>query len=61
VHPQSTMQLAHALQKAGKPFRMMLYPKSRHGVVDTAQVKHLQGAMLDFIRETLCRKEAVAP
>lgn len=61
VHPQSTMQLAHALQKAGKPFRMMLYPKSRHGVVDPQQVKHLQGAMLDFIRETLLGKEPVAP
>jgi dipeptidyl-peptidase-4 len=61
VHPQSTMQLTHALQKAGKPFRMMLYPKSRHGVVDPQQVKHLQGAMLDFIRETLLEKAPVAP
>ena len=61
VHPQSTMQLAYALQKAGKPFRMMLYPKSRHGVADPQQVKHLQGAMLDFIRETLLKKEPVAP
>ncbi len=56
VHPQNTMQLAHALQKAGKPFRMMLYPKSRHGVGDQAQVKHLQSGMLDFIEETLLRR-----
>jgi dipeptidyl-peptidase-4 len=61
VHPQNTSQLVYALQKAGKPFRMMLYPKSRHGVADPQQVKHLQGAMLDFIRETLLRKEPVAP
>ncbi|HEV8113079.1 MAG TPA: S9 family peptidase [Planctomycetota bacterium] len=55
VHPQNTMQLAHALQKAGKPFRMMLYPKSRHGVGDPVLVKHLQSTMLDFIEETLLR------
>jgi dipeptidyl-peptidase-4 len=61
VHPQNTMQLVYALQKAGKPFRMMLYPKSRHGVADPQQVKHLQGAMLDFIRETLLKKESIAP
>ena len=53
VHPQNTMQLAHALEKAGKPFRMMLYPKSRHGVSDPALVKHLQSTMLEFIEETL--------
>jgi dipeptidyl aminopeptidase/acylaminoacyl peptidase len=55
------MQLAYALQKAGKPFRMLLYPKSRHGVADPQQVKHLQGAMLDFIRETLLGKDAATP
>ena len=32
VHLQNTMQFAYELQKAGKPFEMMLYPKSRHGV-----------------------------
>jgi dipeptidyl-peptidase-4 len=53
VHPQNTLQLAHELQKAGKPFRMMLYPKSRHGVTDPAQLRHLRGLMLDYIEETL--------
>ena len=28
VHMQNTMQFAYELQKAGKPFEMMLYPKS---------------------------------
>lgn len=53
VHPQNTLQFAHELQKAGKPFRMMLYPKARHGVTDAAQLRHLRGMMLDFIEETL--------
>jgi len=53
VHPQSTMQLAYALQKSGKPFRMMLYPKSGHGVTDAKLVKHMRQMMLDFIEETL--------
>lgn len=53
VHPQNTLQLAYELQKAGKPFRMMIYPKSRHGVGDPYLVKHLQTLMLDFILETL--------
>ena len=53
VHPQNTMLFAQALQKAGKPFRMMLYPKGRHAVTDAAQVKHMRAMMLDFIEETL--------
>jgi dipeptidyl-peptidase-4 len=53
VHPQNTMQLAYELQKAGKPFSLMLYPKSRHGVTDPALVRHMRGMMLDFILEHL--------
>ncbi len=53
VHPQNTLRFAHELQKANRPFRMMLYPKGRHGIVDLAQVRHLRGLMLDFIGETL--------
>jgi dipeptidyl aminopeptidase/acylaminoacyl peptidase len=47
------MQMAYELQKAGKPFRLMLYPKSRHGIVDPALVKHLRATMLAFVEETL--------
>jgi dipeptidyl-peptidase-4 len=53
VHPQNTMQLAYELQKAEKPFRLMLYPKARHGVSDPLQVKHLRTMMLDFTVEHL--------
>ncbi|MGH9458284.1 MAG: S9 family peptidase [Thermoanaerobaculia bacterium] len=53
VHVQNTMQFAWELQKAGKPFRMMLYPKARHGVRNDAQVYHMRRMMLDFILENL--------
>ncbi len=56
VHPQNTMQFAHELEREGKPFRLMIYPKSRHGVSDPLLVKHLRQAMLDFIEDTLLRK-----
>ncbi len=53
VHPQNTMQLAYELGRAGKPFRMLVYPKSQHGVVDPLLAKHMRAAMLAFIEETL--------
>src|SRR5437867_67712 len=49
VHMQNTIQFAYELQRAGKPFELMLYPKSRHGVTDPALVKHLRSTMLDFV------------
>jgi len=55
VHPQNTLQFAYELQRAGKPFRMMFYPKSRHAVADAALVRHLRLTMLSFIEETLLR------
>ncbi len=53
VHMQNTIQLAYALQKAGKQFDLMLYPKSRHGVTDPLLVKHLRGMMTEFIIKNL--------
>jgi dipeptidyl-peptidase-4 len=53
VHPQNTMQLAYELQRADKPFRLMLYPRSRHGVSDPALVEHMRSMMLDFTLEYL--------
>jgi len=53
VHMQNTLSFAHALQKAGKPFQLMLYPASRHGVRDDMQVKHLRALMTQFIRDNL--------
>lgn len=59
VHVDNTIQLAHELQKAQKPFELMLYPKSRHGVTDPALVKHMRTLMLDFVLKTL-RPEGVS-
>jgi dipeptidyl-peptidase-4 len=53
VHMQNTIQFAYELQKAGKPFQLMLYPKSRHGVSDPLLVKHMRATMTDFILANL--------
>jgi dipeptidyl-peptidase 4 len=53
VHMQNTLQFAWELQQLGKPFEMMLYPRTRHSVTDKRTQLHLQGTMLEFIRRTL--------
>ena len=53
VHMQNTIQFAYELQKADKPFQLMLYPKSRHGVTDPLLVKHLRQMMTDFVLQNL--------
>jgi dipeptidyl-peptidase-4 len=49
VHMQNSMQFAYALQEAGKPFEMMVYPRSRHGVSDPDLHLHLQRTTFDFV------------
>jgi len=49
VHIQNTVQFVYELQKAGKQFQLMVYPKSRHGVTDPLLVKHMRQMMTDFI------------
>jgi dipeptidyl aminopeptidase/acylaminoacyl peptidase len=49
----NTLQFAYELQKAQKPFQLMLYPKSRHGVTDPLLVKHLRATMFDFVIDHL--------
>lgn len=53
VHLQQSIRLIDALQKAGKDFELMLYPKSRHGITDPARVYHLQRTMTEFFRRRL--------
>jgi dipeptidyl-peptidase 4 len=53
VHMQNTIQFAYELQKAGKPFQLMLYPKSRHGVSDPLLVKHMRAMMTEFVLANL--------
>ncbi len=53
VHLQNSVKLAHALQKAGKQFDMMIYPTSRHGVLDRHQSAHLFTLMTRFVLDNL--------
>ena len=48
VHMQNSVQFAYELQRAGKPFEMMVYPKSRHGISDGRLNSHLRQLMFDF-------------
>ena len=53
VHMQNSMQFAYELQKAGKPFEMMVYPKSRHGIGDGRLNSHLRQLMFDFVMRSV--------
>ena len=53
VHMQNTLQFAWDLQKAGKPFEMMLYPRSRHGITEPDLALHLRQTMARFILRTI--------
>jgi dipeptidyl-peptidase-4 len=53
VHVQNSVQLADALQRAGKDFEMMFYPNARHGLGGG----HYQKTRLEFIRRTMGLKE----
>jgi dipeptidyl-peptidase-4 len=53
VHMQNTMQFVYELQKAGKQFDLMLYPKQRHGVTDPLLLKHMRQMMTEFILKNL--------
>lgn len=55
VHLSNTLQLADALQNAGKQFDLMVYPKNRHGVVDPQQRAHMQQMMTDFFVRNLMK------
>ena len=53
VHMQNTLQFAHALQQAGRPFEMMIYPRSRHRLGDPDLERHRRDKMLAFVLEHL--------
>lgn len=53
VHLQNSVKFIYELQKAGKQFQMMIYPKSRHGVRQPLLLKHLRTKMTRFIIENL--------
>jgi dipeptidyl-peptidase-4 len=53
VHAQNTEQMVYELQRAGKPFELMMYPRQRHGVTDPRLNKHLRQLMFDFTMRTV--------
>ncbi|HJQ38131.1 MAG TPA: S9 family peptidase [Thermoanaerobaculia bacterium] len=53
VHAQNTFQFAYELQREGKTFEMMMYPRTKHGVTDKQTIAHMQKTVLDFIRRNL--------
>lgn len=53
VHLQNTLRLVHELQKADKPFELMLYPETRHAVSDPKLLYHVRRLMTRFLLENL--------
>jgi dipeptidyl-peptidase 4 len=53
VHVQNSVQFAYELQKAGKPFEMMVYPRSRHAFADPRLNAHLRQTIFDFVMRTI--------
>jgi dipeptidyl-peptidase-4 len=47
VHFQNTVQMMDALERAGKPFELMLYPQKAHAVTGPVR-KHLYETMTEF-------------
>ena len=53
VHAQNTEQMVYELQRAGKSFELMMYPRTRHGVTDPRLNNHLRQLMFDFTRRAV--------
>jgi len=53
VHMSNSLQLAYELQKAGKTFDLMIYPKNRHGITNPSQRHHLHKTMTEFFERNL--------
>jgi dipeptidyl-peptidase-4 len=53
VHMQNSVQFAYELQRAGKPFEAMIYPRSRHAFDDARLNAHLRQLMFDFVMKTV--------
>ncbi|HEX8298471.1 MAG TPA: S9 family peptidase [Rubricoccaceae bacterium] len=60
VHVQNTMAMVDALQAAGKPFEMMLYPGRNHGIYGGRTRLHLYTMMTRHIARTLADQELQA-
>lgn len=61
VHPTNVFQLAHALQEAGKPFEMMLFPNAGHGVGGSFASGVTWGFLIERLGATPASVEAAEP
>ena len=59
VHPQNTIQMIEALERAGKQFDMRLYPGKRHGITGDRTRLHLFTYITDFLLRHLGPEGAV--
>jgi dipeptidyl-peptidase-4 len=59
VHPQNSLRLMTALQEAGKPFELMIYPDKAHAIAGDKTRYHLYKTMHDFLRRVLAIPEPV--
>lgn len=53
VHVQNTIQLAYELQQLGKPFEMMLLPRTKHTVKQENTLYFMQMTVMRFVRREL--------
>jgi dipeptidyl-peptidase-4 len=49
VHAQNSMQLIESLQRADKDFEVMVYPRSRHGIIE----RHYSRLQIEFMKRAL--------
>jgi dipeptidyl-peptidase-4 len=60
VHMQNSIQFAYELQRAGKQFETMFYPRSRHALGDARLNAHLRQLMFDFVMRTVASPAGAA-
>lgn len=53
VHFQNTIQMIDALTKAGKPFRLMIYPNKTHAIAGTPTRTHLFQLIEEHLEKSL--------
>ena len=59
VHPQNSLRLMTALQEAGKPFELMVYPDKAHAIAGDKARYHLYRTMHEFLQRVLQMPEPV--
>lgn len=53
VHFKHTLRLLNALVKAGRPYRLLLYPSEHHGIAGPAASEHYDSAIARFLKQHL--------